>query len=148
MTGIFLSEYIRQRAPPETVGKENQGDLVTDHRTLATLQALAEPNRLRIVELLRAGPLTVGEIAQRLDLRQPQASKHLKVLTDSGILEVRPEANRRIYGLKRDRFQTLDDWASSFTRSMEERYEKLESYLDRLTANEKPDEAKGNEEEG
>lgn len=120
---------------------------MTDHRTLATLQALAEPNRLRIVELLRAGPLTVGEIAQRLDLRQPQASKHLKVLTDSGILEVRPEANRRIYGLKREGFQTLDDWASSFTRSMEERYEKLESYLNSLTAKKEPDEAQGTEEE-
>ncbi|HEX4923637.1 MAG TPA: metalloregulator ArsR/SmtB family transcription factor, partial [Bdellovibrionales bacterium] len=50
-----------------------------------TLNALAEPNRRQIVELLREGPLTVGEIADRLKLRQPQASKHLKVLSESGI---------------------------------------------------------------
>lgn len=68
--------------------------------SMTTLIALAEPNRMRIVELLREGPLTVGEIANQLGLRQPQASKHLKVLSDYGILEVKAEANRRIYKLR------------------------------------------------
>ena len=94
-----------------------------------TLTALAEPTRMQIVELLREGPLTVGEIAERLELRQPQASKHLKVLSESGILEVKAEANRRIYQLRAEPFEMLESWAQSFKRAMEERFDKLDEYL-------------------
>ena len=103
---------------------------------VTTLSALAEPNRLRIVELLREGPLTVGEIAKKLELRQPQASKHLKVLSDSGIVEVRAEANRRIYKLRPEPFQALDGWVQSFRRVMEERLDNLEDYLRQLQGKE------------
>jgi DNA-binding transcriptional ArsR family regulator len=95
----------------------------------ATLSALAEANRRQIVELLRDGPLTVGEIAHRLAIRQPQASKHLKVLSETGIVEVRAEANRRIYMLKPEPFRALDAWIKSFQRIMEERFDKLDDYL-------------------
>ncbi|MFP3389531.1 ArsR/SmtB family transcription factor [Brevibacillus sp. SIMBA_040] len=105
---------------------------------MTTLNALAEPNRLNIVELLRDGPLTVGEIAERLELRQPQASKHLKVLSDSGILEVTAEANRRIYKLRPEPFKALDAWAKSFQRVMEDRFDNLEEYLRELQNKEKP----------
>ncbi|GED70499.1 transcriptional regulator [Brevibacillus reuszeri] len=105
---------------------------------MTTLNALAEPNRLNIVELLRDGPLTVGEIAERLELRQPQASKHLKVLSDSGILEVKAEANRRIYKLRPEPFKALDAWAKSFQRVMEDRFDNLEEYLRELQNKEKP----------
>lgn len=96
---------------------------------LATLTALAEPNRFRIVELLREGPLTVGEVATRLDMRQPQASKHLKVLTDAGILEVRPDANRRIHALRPEPFEELEAWLQRTERAMTERFDKLDDYL-------------------
>jgi DNA-binding transcriptional ArsR family regulator len=96
---------------------------------MATLGALAEPNRLKIVELLREGPLTVGAIADRLGLRQPQASKHLKVLSESGILEVQAEANRRIYRLRPEPFQDLDSWVQSFRSVMEARFDNLDAYL-------------------
>jgi DNA-binding transcriptional ArsR family regulator len=99
---------------------------------MTTLNALAEPNRRDIVELLRDGPLTVGEIANRLGLRQPQASKHLKVLSDNGILEVKAEANRRIYKLRPEPFQALDSWVKSFRRVMEDRFDNLEDYLREL----------------
>lgn len=104
---------------------------------MTTLSALAEPNRMNIVELLREGPLTVGEIADRLGLRQPQASKHLKVLSDSGILEVKAEANRRIYKLRPAPFQALDSWLSSFRSLMEDRFDNLEDYLRELQNKEK-----------
>lgn len=97
-----------------------------------TLSALAEPKRMEIVELLRDGPLTVGEIAERLGLRQPQASKHLKVLSDNGIVEVRAEANRRIYKLRSEPFQALEAWLKSFQRITEERFDHLEAYLRKL----------------
>jgi DNA-binding transcriptional ArsR family regulator len=104
---------------------------------MTTLSALAEPNRMNIVELLRDGPLTVGEIADRLGLRQPQASKHLKVLSDNGILEVKAEANRRIYKLRPEPFQALDSWVKSFRRVMEDRFDNLEDYLRQLQNKEK-----------
>lgn len=104
---------------------------------MTTLSALAEPNRMSIVELLREGPLTVGEIADRLGLRQPQASKHLKVLSDKGIVEVMAEANRRIYKLRPEPFLTLESWVKSFRHVMEDRFDNLEAYLRELQNKEK-----------
>jgi uncharacterized protein YndB with AHSA1/START domain/DNA-binding transcriptional ArsR family regulator len=78
------------------------------------LAALAEPNRLRIVELLGASPRPVGEIAARLDLRQPQVTKHLQTLERTGLVEVHPLGRRRIYALRRERLRDLRDWLSGF----------------------------------
>ncbi len=91
--------------------------------------ALTEPHRLHIVELLRDGPLTVGEITERLGLQQPQVSKHLKVLSEAAIVEVQPQANRRIYRLRREPFQELETWLQSFRRLWEERFDRLDDYL-------------------
>tara|TARA_B110001454_G_C12723218_1_gene435905 strand:- start:20862 stop:21272 length:411 start_codon:yes stop_codon:yes gene_type:complete len=102
-----------------------------------TLSALGEPNRMAIVELLREGELTVGEIAGRLKIRQPQASKHLKVLSDNGILEMKAEANRRIYKLRAEPFQSLETWVKSFEKIMGERYDKLDDYLQEIQKNRK-----------
>ncbi|GMK39785.1 hypothetical protein PCCS19_28400 [Paenibacillus sp. CCS19] len=99
---------------------------------MAALSALAEPNRMQIVELLRDGPLTVGEIADRLGLRQPQASKHLKVLSDSGVVEVKADANRRIYKLRSEPFTNLQTWVKSFRHVWEERFDNLDNYLQEL----------------
>jgi len=104
-------------------------------RTMKTRwAALMEPNRLHIVELLRDGPLTVGEIAERLGLQQPQVSKHLKVLSETAIVEVQPQANRRIYQLRREPFQELESWLQSFRRLWEERFDRLDDYLQELQA--------------
>ncbi|MBM7655894.1 ArsR/SmtB family transcription factor [Neobacillus cucumis] len=104
---------------------------------MTTLSALSETNRMNIVELLRDGPLTVGEIADQLGLRQPQTSKHLKVLSDNGIVEVQAEANRRIYRLRPEPFQELDSWIQSFQRVMQERFDNLDDYLTELQNKEK-----------
>ena len=106
---------------------------------MKTLIALAEPNRLGIVELLSAGPLSVGEIARRLELRQPQASKHLKVLCEHGILEVRAEGNRRIYALRPEPFRELDAWLRSVRQAMEDRFDRLDAYLRELQSKESPE---------
>ena len=98
--------------------------------------ALTEPNRLHIVELLRDGPLTVGQITQRLGLQQPQVSKHLKVLSEAAIVEVQPKANQRIYQLRREPFQELETWLQSFRRLWEERFDRLDDYLQELQAGE------------
>ncbi|MGD8191256.1 ArsR/SmtB family transcription factor [Brevibacillus ginsengisoli] len=105
-------------------------------KIIATLNALAEPNRLKIVELLRNSPLTVGEITERLGILQPQTSKHLRVLSQAGLVDVQAIANRRIYRLRLDAFQALDDWLENYRRIWEERFDNLENYLQKMRANE------------
>ncbi|RDU37920.1 transcriptional regulator [Neobacillus piezotolerans] len=96
------------------------------------LTALAEPNRLQIVELLRKKPLSVGEIAERLNLLQPATSKHLRVLNKAGLVEVKAVANQRIYRLKQQPFQELDKWVESFKHIWDERFDRLDEYLRKL----------------
>jgi DNA-binding transcriptional ArsR family regulator len=100
----------------------------------ATFSALAEPNRLQIVQLLRRKPLPVGEIAARLDLRQPQVSKHLRVLSDAGLVEVRPVAQQRIYGLRAQPLKELDAWLEQFRRSWDDRFDRFDAVLRAQTA--------------
>jgi len=95
----------------------------------ATLSALAEPNRRQIVELLRRKPRAVGEIVDRLGLRQPQVSKHLRVLSDAGLVDVRPVAQQRIYELRTEPFDELDKWLETFRRSMTDRMDRLEELI-------------------
>jgi DNA-binding transcriptional ArsR family regulator len=95
----------------------------------ATFSALAEPNRLQIVELLRHRPLPVGRIAERLRMRQPQVSKHLRVLSEAGLVQVRPVAQQRIYGLRAEGLKELDDWLDGYRRLWGERFEQLDGVL-------------------
>lgn len=104
----------------------------------ATLSALAEPNRMQIVELLRGGPLPVLAIAGRLELRQPQVSKHLKVLSEAGIVEMQAVAQQRIYRLRPQAFQELDSWLGSYRRLWDERMDRFEDVLHELQRKEDP----------
>lgn len=99
---------------------------------IKTLNALAEPNRLHIMEFLQDGPHSVGEIVDQLGLHQPQVSKHLRVLVEAGLLEVEREAQRRIYKIRPQPFQELDTWLESFRHIMEDRFDRLDEYLQEL----------------
>ena len=101
------------------------------------LSALAEPNRLRIVELMRDTPCSVGEIARRLTLRQPQVSKHLRMLSELGFVAVRAKAQSRIYQLEARRFEELESWLETFKNLWESRYQRLDSLLDEMKADRK-----------
>jgi DNA-binding transcriptional ArsR family regulator len=94
-----------------------------------TFAALGEPRRLEIVELLRRRPFSVGEIADSLGIRQPQVSKHLKVLREAGVVDVEPVARRRVYHLAPAAFEELGDWVESFEALWEERLDSLEDVL-------------------
>lgn len=96
----------------------------------STLAALAEPNRFRIVELLRAGPLHVGEIERTLELQQPQVSKHLRVLREAGLVVAAVDAQRRRYELQPQPFQELDEWLERYRTSWNVRLDDLEAHLD------------------
>src|SRR5690606_33495727 len=95
--------------------------------------ALGEPSRLRIVELLRAGPHSVGEIAEALGIRQPQVSKHLRVLADSGIVTGEARARQRIYRLEAAPFEQIGRWAESFEQVWEARLDSLGEFLESIT---------------
>lgn len=91
--------------------------------------ALGEPNRLRIVDLLRTSSFAVGDIAEALGIRQPQVSKHLKVLAESGIVWAEPRARRRIYHLRAEPFDEIAHWVGSFEHLWEGRLDSLGDYL-------------------
>jgi DNA-binding transcriptional ArsR family regulator len=83
--------------------------------------ALAEPNRLRIVDLLRDGPLSVGAIGKALRLNQPQVSKHLRVLRNARLVEAEPRAQQRLYGLRAQPLRELNAWLERYRHIWDER---------------------------
>jgi DNA-binding transcriptional ArsR family regulator len=107
---------------------------------VVTFSALAEPNRFRIVELLRSGARTVTEIGARLALNQPQVSKHLRVLKDAGLVEVEPRAQQRVYELRAKPLRELHDWLDRYRKVWDARFDALDELLVELEApKEKPD---------
>lgn len=99
---------------------------------IETFAALAEPTRLRIVELLRAGPRPVGEIGERLRLQQPQVSKHLRVLKDVGLVAVEVRGQQRFYELRPEPLRELNEWLERFRDVWDARLDRLEGYLQQM----------------
>jgi DNA-binding transcriptional ArsR family regulator len=104
---------------------------------METLRALAEPNRFQIVELLRDRPRPVGDMVERLGLRQPQVSKHLRVLSDAGLVDVRVDAQRRIYSLRPAALKEMDEWLERYRRIWEGNFQRLDGVLEELKTKEK-----------
>jgi DNA-binding transcriptional ArsR family regulator len=94
------------------------------------LTAISEPNRFRIVELLRDGPRPVGGIVDALGLGQPQVSRHLRLLAEAGVVEVTKRAQQRIYRLHPDSMRELSDWVQRFAGLWSDRMDRLGSFLD------------------
>ncbi len=103
--------------------------------------ALGEPNRFRIVELLRAGPRPVNEIVARLKLRQSQVSQHLKVLKGVGLVAAEHSAQQRLYGLRGQSLKQLHDWLDRYRRIWEVRFDQLDDLVEELKRKEKSDAA-------
>jgi len=93
---------------------------------------IAEPNRRAILSLLVSSQQSVGEIERRLRMPQPTVSKHLRVLRDAGFVESTVDAQRRLYRLKPEPLQEVDDWLDQFRRFWSERVDALERHLDRM----------------
>ena len=97
----------------------------------SALQALGEPHRVAILDLLRDGEQPVGHLVERLALSQPAVSKHLRVLKEAGLVESRADAQRRLYRVRTEPLVELDDWLAPYRRLWEQRLDKLEDHLDR-----------------
>lgn len=112
---------------------------------IETFTALAEPNRLRIVALLRTGPQAVGDISEHLKLRQPQVSKHLRVLKDAGVVDVIPVAQQRRYQLRGAPFRELTDWLADYRALWDERFDAIDVAIDVIKRREEKENARHDE---
>jgi DNA-binding transcriptional ArsR family regulator len=98
----------------------------------SVFEIIAEPNRRAILSLLVSSQQSVGEIEHQLRMSQPAVSKHLRVLRDAGFVESTVDAQRRLYRLKPEPFQKLDDWLAQFRRFWSVHIDALERHLDRM----------------
>src|SRR5882762_5222266 len=92
-------------------------------------EVLAEPNRRRILDLLRAGERPVGDLVHDLGTSQPAVSKHLRVLRDAGLVEVRADAQRRLYRLRTEPLQEVDEWLTPYRMLWTTSLDALEAHL-------------------
>lgn len=97
-----------------------------------TFEVLAEPRRRQILDLLRDGERPVGDLVDELALSQPAVSKHLKVLRDAGLVEVRQDAQRRWYRLRPAPLLEIDTWLEPYRDLWRNRLDALEAHLDRM----------------
>jgi DNA-binding transcriptional ArsR family regulator len=98
----------------------------------SVFEIIAEPNRRAILSLLATAQQSVGDIERQLHMSQPTVSKHLRVLREAGFVEATVDAQRRLYRLKPEPLQELDDWLAPFRRFWSAHVDALERHLDRM----------------
>jgi DNA-binding transcriptional ArsR family regulator len=97
---------------------------------MSAFEVLAEPHRRRILELLRATERPVGELVQELALSQPAVSKHLRILREAGLVEVRGDAQRRLYSVRPEPLRVIDEWIAPYRQMWTASLDSLERHLD------------------
>ena len=97
----------------------------------AALRALADGSRRTILEALARGPVTAGELATLLPIARPGVSRHLRVLREAGLVEVRREAQRRVYSLRPQPLAEIDDWVGRYRALWEQRLDALHTEIAR-----------------
>lgn len=97
-------------------------------------EVLAEPTRRRMLELLAQGERSVSDMTAEFDIHQPGISRHLRILHDAGLVNVRKDAQRRIYSIRPEPLQELDDWIGQYRALWEQRFDKLAAHLARRKA--------------
>lgn len=107
--------------------------------TADAFNAVAEPRRRQILDVLAGGERPVKHLVTLLSLAQPQVSKHLKVLREVGLVEVRDEGRQRIYRLNGQSLKPIHDWVKRYERSWNERFEALDEVLEELKGKEEGD---------
>jgi DNA-binding transcriptional ArsR family regulator len=100
--------------------------------TADAFNAVAEPRRRQILDLLAGGERPVNDLVQLLGLAQPQVSKHLRVLREVGAVDVREDGRRRLYRLNGQALKPIHDWVQGYERLWSERFEELDVVLDEL----------------
>jgi DNA-binding transcriptional ArsR family regulator len=96
---------------------------------MMVFEVIAEPNRRRILDLLAEGERPVGELVEHVALSQPAVSKHLRTLREAGLVEARGEAQRRLYRVRPQPLQAVDDWLRPYRHMWQDRLDDLERHL-------------------
>ena len=96
---------------------------------IETFQMLADPTRFRIVEILREGEKPVNDIVGGVEIDQSGVSRHLRILHEAGLVQMRPQGQKRLYSLRSEPFQDLDAWISSYRRMWEKRLDRFDAAL-------------------
>ena len=109
--------------------------------TADAFNAVAEPRRRQILDVLAGGERSVNELVEALDLGQPQVSKHLRVLRAVGLVDVRDEGRQRIYRLNGDPLKPIHDWVKSYELSWTQRFDRLDVVLEELKRKEQGDDS-------
>jgi DNA-binding transcriptional ArsR family regulator len=99
---------------------------------VTAFELLADPTRRRVLDELRRGECSVGQLVDRLGMKQPTVSKQLKVLRDAGLATVRVDAKRRLYRLDTTPLRALDDWLEPYRKLWSDRLDALEDHLTRM----------------
>jgi len=107
--------------------------------TTDAFNAVAEPRRRQILDALAAGDRRVSDLVDLLAISQPQVSKHLRVLREVGLVQVREEGRERIYRLRGRSLKPIHDWVKNYERMWSERFKELEEALGELQAKEEED---------
>ena len=107
--------------------------------TADAFNAVAEPRRRQIVDALAGGERPVNDLVRLLGLNQPQVSKHLRVLREVGVVDVRDEGRQRVYSLNGRALKPIHDWVKSYERSWSERFDQLDVVLEQLKQEEEGD---------
>src|SRR3954451_6107817 len=97
---------------------------------MTPFEALAEPNRRRILDVLREGERPAGDLVEALSISQPGVSKHLKLLREAGLVTVRADGQRRLYRLDARRLAEVDAWLAPYRRGWANRLDALERHLE------------------
>lgn len=95
------------------------------------LEVIAEPTRRRILDAVRVGERSVGELVDLVGMHQPGVSRHLRVLREAGLVEVRRDGQRRLYRLRAEPLRALDEWLAPYRAELAGRLDALEHHLER-----------------
>jgi DNA-binding transcriptional ArsR family regulator len=98
---------------------------------MSPFEAIADPNRRRILELLRGGERPAGDLLTAMALSQPGLSKHLKTLREAGLVSMRPDGQRRLYRLEPEQLGALDAWLEPFRTFWANRLDALDQHLNK-----------------
>jgi DNA-binding transcriptional ArsR family regulator len=108
--------------------------------TFDPFNAVAEPKRRQVLEVMGTDEVSVNELVKRLGWNQPMVSKHLGVLKQVGLVTERRSGRQRLYRVNAERLKPIYDWVAPFERFWSERYDRLDEVLETLKSKEKPDE--------
>jgi DNA-binding transcriptional ArsR family regulator len=111
--------------------------------TTDAFNAVAEPRRRQILDLLAGGERPVNDLVDRLGLAQPLVSKHLRVLREVGAVEVREQGRRRLYRLNGQALKPIHDWVKEYERTWADRFDLMDDVLEELKKKEEGDERDG-----